>query len=227
MAGPASVSTLMLRNVPLFSALPDEQLSLLARAAGRKSFPHNATVISAGDPSDALYLVVAGRLKVMMSDEEGREVILAILSAGECFGEMSVIDDAPRSATVTAIDPCELVVISKYDFKKCLAENSGIAEGVMKVLVKRLREADNKIGSLALMDVCGRVARLLMEMADTVDGQKVIKRKLAKQDIAKMVGASRETVSRAMKHLQNSGYIELRSGEIHLHAGMLIPVPKA
>ena len=217
----------MLRNVPLFAAMPDEQLSLLARAAGRKSFAHNATVISAGDPSDALYLVVSGRLKVMMSDEEGREVILAILSAGEYFGEMSLIDDAPRSASVTAIEPCELVMISKAEFKKCLAENSEISEAVMKVLVKRLREADNKIGSLALMDVFGRVARLLMEMAETVDGQKVITRKLAKQDIAKMVGASRETVSRVMKHLQSSGYIEIRSGAIYLHAGMLISEAKA
>lgn len=221
MAGPPSVSTLMLRNVPLFSTLPDEQLSLLARAAGRKSFPNNATVISAGDPSDALYMVVSGRLKVMMSDEEGREVILAILSAGECFGEMSLIDDAPRSATVVTIEPCELVTISKIDFKKCVAENSEISDAVMKVLVKRLREADNKIGSLALTDVYGRVARLLMEMADTVDGQKVITKKLAKQDIAKMVGASRETVSRAMKHLQSSGYIEIRSGSMYLHAHLL------
>ena len=123
MAGPASVSTLLLRNVPLFSALPEGQLTLLTRVVGRKSYPRNSTIINAGDPTDALYIVISGRLKVMMSDDEGREVILAILGQGEFFGEMGLIDEAPRSATVIAIEPCELLTINKMDFKKCLAEN--------------------------------------------------------------------------------------------------------
>ena len=207
MAGPASVSTLLLRNVPLFSGLPEGQLALLTRVVGRKAYPRNTTIIAAGDPTDALYIVISGRLKVMMSDDEGREVILAILGQGEFFGEMGLIDEAPRSATVIAIEPCELLTISKLDFKKCLAENFEIGVGVMKGLVKRLREADKKIGSLALMDVYGRVARLLMEMAETVDGQRVVVKKLPKQDIAKMIGASREMVSRVMKGLEVDGYI--------------------
>ena len=153
MAGPASVSTLLLRNVPLFAALPEGQLTLLTRVVGRKSYPRNSTIINAGDPTDALYIVISGRLKVMMSDDEGREVILAILGQGEFFGEMGLIDEAPRSATVIAIEPCELLTINKMDFKKCLAENFEIGVGVMKGLVKRLREAGKKIGSLALMVV--------------------------------------------------------------------------
>jgi CRP/FNR family cyclic AMP-dependent transcriptional regulator len=227
MAGPASVSTLLLRNVPLFSTLPEGQLSLLTRVVGRKSHPRNSTIINAGDPTDALYIVISGRLKVMMSDDEGREVILAILGQGEFFGEMGLIDEAPRSATVIAIEPCELLTINKMDFKKCLAENFEIAVGVMKGLVKRLREADKKIGSLALMDVYGRVARLLMEMAETVDGQRVVTKKLPKQDIAKMIGASREMVSRVMKDLQTSGHIEVKSGAIFLHEAMLMSEARA
>jgi CRP/FNR family cyclic AMP-dependent transcriptional regulator len=216
-----------LRNVPLFSTLPEGQLSLLTRVVGRKSYPRNSTIINAGDPTDALYIVISGRLKVMMSDDEGREVILAILGQGEFFGEMGLIDEAPRSATVIAIEPCELLTINKMDFKKCLAENFEIAVGVMKGLVKRLREADKKIGSLALMDVYGRVARLLMEMAETVDGQRVVTKKLPKQDIAKMIGASREMVSRVMKDLQTSGHIEVKSGAIFLHEAMLMSEARA
>jgi len=227
MAGPASVSTLLLRNVPLFTVLPESQLQLLTRVVGRKTCPRNTTIIAAGDPTDALYIVISGRLKVMMSDDEGREVILAILSQGEFFGEMGLIDEAPRSATVIAIEPCELLMISKIDFKKCLQENFDISMGVMRGLVKRLREADKKIGSLALMDVYGRVARLLMEMSETIDGQRVVTKKLPKQDIAKMIGASREMVSRVMKDLQTSGYIEVKAGAIYLRESLLVSEARA
>jgi CRP/FNR family cyclic AMP-dependent transcriptional regulator len=227
MAGPASVSTLLLRNVPLFTILPEGQLQLLTRVVGRKSYPRNSTIISAGDPTDALFIVISGRLKVMMSDDEGREVILAILSQGEFFGEMGLIDEAPRSATVIAIEPCELLTISKVDFKKCLQENFDICMGVMRGLVKRLREADKKIGTLALMDVYGRVARLLMEMSETIDGQRVVTKKLPKQDIAKMIGASREMVSRVMKDLQTSGYIEVKAGSIFLRESLLMSEARA
>lgn len=227
MAGPASVSTLLLRNVPLFSVLPEAQLTMLTRVVGRKSYPRSSTIIAAGDVTDALYIVISGRLKVMMSDDEGREVILAILGQGEFFGEMGLVDDEPRSATVIAIEPCELLTIARIDFKKCLAENFDIAMGVMRGLVKRLREADRKIGSLALMDVYGRVARLLMEMAENVDGQMVVTKKLPKQDIAKMIGASREMVSRVMKDLQTSGYIEVRAGAIFLHDNLLVQDARA
>jgi len=221
MAGPANVSTLLLRNVPLFSVLPESQLGLLTSLVSRKSFPRHATIISAGDTTDNLYVIISGRLKVMMSDDEGREVILAIMGAGEFFGEMGLLDDSPRSATVVTLESCELLTLSKHDFKKRLEENFELTMTVMRELVKRLRDADRKIGSLALMDVYGRVARLLLEMADTVDGKKVITKKLAKQDIAKMIGASREMVSRVMKDLQTGGYIEVRGNTIILQDNLL------
>lgn len=216
MAVQSSVSTLLLRNVPLFAALQESQLALLTGAVSRRSFPRGTTVIAAGDTTDSLYVVISGRLKVMMSDDEGREVILTMLGPNEYFGEMGLIDDSPRSASVIALEACELLALSKRDFRNCLAENFEMTMTVMRGLVKRLREADGKIGSLALMDVYGRVARLLLEMAETIDGQKVVTRKIAKQDIAKMIGASREMVSRVMKDLQASGYMEVRGKAIYL-----------
>jgi len=216
------VSPLMLRNVPLFSLLSEGQLQLLTRVLSRKSFPKNSAVIAAGDPTDALYIVISGRLKVIMSDNEGREVILANLSQGEFFGEMGLLDQAPRSATVTTMEPCELLTITRTDFTKCLQGNFDLTMNVIRGLVKRLREADKKIGSLALMDVYGRVARLLLEMAETVDGQKVVTKKLTKQDMAKTIGASREMVSRVMKELQTSGHIEVRAHEILLRDSLVL-----
>ena len=221
MAGPASVSTLLLRNVPLFAVLPESQLNVLTSMVTRKTFSRGTTIITAGGPTDSLYIVISGRLKVMMSDDEGREVILAILGSNEFFGEMSLVDDSPRSASVVAIEACELLSLAKRDFNKCLEDNFEMAMTVMRGLVKRLREADQKIGSLALMDVYGRVARLLLEMSEEVNGEPIVVKKLAKQDIAKMIGASREMVSRVMKDLQSGGYIEVRPEGIVLRDNIL------
>ena len=221
MAGPASVSTLLLRNVPLFAVLPESQLNVLTSMVTRKTFSRGTTIITAGGPTDSLYIVLSGRLKVMMSDDEGREVILAILGSNEFFGEMSLVDDSPRSASVVAIEACELLSLAKRDFNKCLEDNFEMAMTVMRGLVKRLREADQKIGSLALMDVYGRVARLLLEMSEDVNGERIVVKKLAKQDIAKMIGASREMVSRVMKDLQSGGYIEVRPEGIVLRDNIL------
>jgi CRP/FNR family cyclic AMP-dependent transcriptional regulator len=221
MAYPAKVSTTLLRNVPLFAGLDEAQLTVLARVTERKSFGRNATIIRAGDPTNSLYIVINGRLKVLISDEQGREVILSLLGPGEVFGEMGLLDDSPRSANVVAQEACELLSISKADFKRSLAENSDLSLMVMRGLVKRLREADRKISSLALMDVYGRVARLLLEIAEDIDGEKVVVKKLSKQDIAKMIGASREMVSRVMKDLQLSGYLEVRGRSIILHDNVL------
>ena len=217
------VSTAVLKTVPLFTSFPEEQLRMLSTMITRKSAPRSTTIMAGGDPTDSLYIVLSGRLKVMMSDEDGKEVILSILGPGEFFGEMGLIDDAPRSASVVAIEACELLAINRRDFKKCLAENFEMAMAVMRGLVRRLREADRKIGSLALLDVYGRVARLLLDMAETVDGQKMVTKRLPKQDIAKMIGASREMVSRVMKDLQTGGYIEMRGSTIVLRDTIMLP----
>ena len=219
----AQVSTAVLRAVPLFASCPDEQLHTLTPVVARKSVARGAVVLAAGDLTDSLYIVLSGRLKVMMSDTEGKEVILSILGPGEFFGEMGLIDDSPRSASVVAIEPCELLSISKRDFKQSLAENFEMSMAVMRGLVRRLRDADRKIGSLALLDVYGRVARLLLDMSETVNGQKMVTKRLPKQDIAKMIGASREMVSRVMKDLQMGGYIEMRGSSILLRDSIMLP----
>ena len=220
---PATVSTAVLKAVPLFASFPEEQLRMLATAVTRRSASRSTIIMAGGDPIDCLYIVLSGRLKVMMGDADGKEVILSLIGPGEFFGEMGLIDDSPRSASVIAIEPCELLSITKRDFRKCLAENFEMAMTVMRGLVRRLREADRKIGSLALLDVYGRVARLLLDMSENVNGQKVVTKRLPKQDIAKMIGASREMVSRVMKDLQMGGYIEVRGSTIVLRDSIMLP----
>ena len=222
LSGISSVSTALLRNVPLLSVLSEDELALLSRVVARKSYARGSMILGAGDPTDSLYILISGRIKVFMSDLDGKEVILSILGPNEFFGEMGLIDNSPRSANVVALEPCELICISEPDFKRCLADNFDMAMTVMRGLVKRLREADNQIGSLALMDVFGRVARLLLETAEVIDGEKVVTKKLSKQDIARMIGASREMVSRVMKHLQEAGYIEVRADTIVIRENILL-----
>src|SRR5207247_1519363 len=189
-----TVSTAVLKAVPLFASFPEDQLRMLTTMVTRRSASRSTTIMAGGDATDSLYIVLSGRLRMMMSDSDGKEVILSILGPGEFFGEMGLIDDEPRSASVVTIEPCELLSISKRDFKKCLVDNSEMSMAVMRGLVRRLREADRKIGSLALLDVYGRVARLLLDMAENVNGEKVVTKRLPKQDIAKMIGASHEMV---------------------------------
>lgn len=210
------VSVTALRTFAMFSGLTESSLEPIARASIMRRIPRGATVVRAGDRTDFVYLVLSGSLKVLVSDEEGREVILSMLGPGELFGEMGVLDENPRSATVVALAASDLVVISKADFKRCLYENFDVTMYILRNLVQRLRVADRKIESLALMDVYGRVARLLLEMAEEVNGQKVVNRRISKQDIAKMIGASREMVSRVMKDLNVQGLIEEGDGRILL-----------
>ena len=215
-AAATTVSSTVLKTVPLFAGFQNEQLRALVSVVTHRSVPRASTIMAAGDPIDSLYIIVSGRLKVMMGEANGKEVILSILGPGEFFGEIGLIDDSPRSASVVSIEPCELLSVTKHDFRKCLADNFEMSMTLMRGLARRLREADRKIGSLAMLDVYGRVARLLLDMSEVVNGEKVVTKKLPKQDIAKMVGASREMVSGVMKDLQMSGYIEIRGSTIVL-----------
>jgi CRP/FNR family cyclic AMP-dependent transcriptional regulator len=206
----------VLRALPIFETLDDECLKPLMRVAMLRAIPRNTVVLSAGDSTDNIYFVLSGALKVQVSDEDGREVILSKLGPGELFGEMGVLDDHPRSATVLAVESSQVVVMGKADFKQCLVDNPDVSLFIMRNLTKRLRMADRNIESLALLDVYGRVARLLLESAENVDGRKVVTQKLTKQDIGKMIGASREMVSRVMRDLAVQGLIEERDGQLIL-----------
>jgi CRP/FNR family cyclic AMP-dependent transcriptional regulator len=211
-----SVSTTVLKSVPIFAAFGEDQLRALAPSFMRRSAARATVIVAEGDQVDYLYIVISGRLKVMMGEADGKEAILGFIAPGEIFGEMGLIDDGPRSASVVAIEPCELLLLTKRAFRQCMAENYDAAMAVMRVLVRRLRGADRKIGSLAMLDVYGRVARLLLDMSENVNGQRIVARRLTKQDIAKMIGASREAVSLVMKDLELNGYFEVRGSTIVL-----------
>ena len=201
------LSLVVLRNVPLFSGLDETELERLSRVATRRRAWRGDQVVRAGESADALLILLTGRAKVTYFDEEGREIILAWLGPGEFFGEMGLIDGSPRSASVVAVEPCELLAIGKSEFQRCMQENFQVAQKLMQILVRRLREADRNIESLALLDVYGRVASLLLDMSEDENGKRVVRQKISKQDMARMIGASREMVSKVMRDLELGGYI--------------------
>lgn len=201
------LSLVVLRNVPLFSGLDESELQRLSQVAVRRRAGRNEQVVRAGEDAESLIVLLTGRAKVTNFDEEGREIILAWLGPGEFFGEMGLIDGSPRSASVVAVEPCELLAIGKSEFQRCMQENFQVAQKLMQILVRRLREADRNIESLALLDVYGRVARLLLDMSEDENGKRVVRQKISKQDMARMIGASREMVSKVMRDLELGGYI--------------------
>jgi CRP/FNR family cyclic AMP-dependent transcriptional regulator len=200
-----------LRNVPLFAELDETELDKLSKVSSRKRVERGAFVVHSGDSTDSLYILLSGRAKVTNVDGEGREIILAWLGQGEFFGEMGLIDGSPRSANVVATEMCELLILSKEAFQRCMQDNFQVAQRLMQILVHRLREADRNIESLALLDVYGRVARLLLELSEEENGRRVVKKKISKQDMARMIGASREMVSKVMRDLELSGFIVTES----------------
>ena len=206
----------ILKNVPLFSSFSDQQLAYLLPAVQHRRFPRGSYVIRAGEETDALYIILAGRAKVLIPDDDGNEVILSVIGPNEFFGEMGLLDDQPRSASVETLEACEMLRISRSAFMNCLKDNFDAAMLIIRNLVKRLREADRKIESLALIDVYGRVARLLIEMAQPVDGQWIIEKAPPKQEIARMIGASREMVSRVVKDLNEKGVIRADKRKIYV-----------
>jgi CRP/FNR family transcriptional regulator, cyclic AMP receptor protein len=199
----------LIRRVPLFSMLTPSQAESVAEAVIKRRFKRGELIVEQGKKSNALFIILTGRSRVLTTDTRGREVILANLSPGDYIGEMSLIDNEPHSASVRAEVQTDVLMLGRVEFARCLPENTSMAYAVMKGLVQRLRHADRKIESLALMDVYGRVARALIEASETdAEGQCVIRDKVSRQDLAKMVGASREMVSRVMKDLEERGYIE-------------------
>ncbi len=200
----------LLRRVPLFSLLTVAQAEVISGAVIKRRFKRGEALVEQGHKSNALFILLTGRARVMTSDSRGREVILATLSQGDYLGEMSIIDNEPHSATVRAEVQTDVLMLGRTEFARCLTENASMSLVVMRGLVKRLRHADRKIESLALLDVYGRVAHALLDFAvPDAQGQLVIKEKISRQDLAKMVGASREMVSRVMKDLEERGFIEV------------------
>lgn len=201
----------LIRRVPLFSMLTPAQAEALAGAVGKRRFKRGEFIVEQGKKCESLFIILAGRARVVVTDRRDREVILATLHPGDYLGEMSLIDHEPHSATVEAEVQTDALVLGGEDFHRCLLENHSTMSAVLKGLVQRLRSADRKIESLALMNVYGRVANVLLEsVPPNADNIRVIRDKISRQDIAKMVGASREMVSRVMKDFEEQGFIETR-----------------
>lgn len=198
----------LIRRVPLFSMLTNDQAQGIADSVVKRRFRRSELVVEQGQKSNSLFILLTGRARVLTADSRGREVILAVLQSGDYVGEMSLIDNEPHSATVRAEVQTDMLVLGRAEFVKCLPENSTLSYSILRGLVHRLRNADRQIESLALLDVYGRVARTLLDMAEEVGTSKVIRGKVSRQDLAKVVGASREMVSRVMKDLEERGIVE-------------------
>ena len=183
-----------------------EELRAISAHAQTRAFPKNAVVLNEGDNTDSLYIILEGRVKAFVSDADGKEVVLSTQSTGEYFGEM-VLDEGPRSASIMTLEPSRFLVVPKTDFKDFLVKNPAFAVRVIEKLIHRVRALTENVKSLALMDVYGRVARLLLELAKESDGKLAISERLTQKDIASRVGASREMVSLILKDLETGGYI--------------------
>lgn len=197
----------MLTQVPLFSGLSDTEIQPVLSHATKKTIAKNTIIITEGDLSVSLYVILSGKVKVFLQDNEGREVVLNSQEAGEYFGELALIDDEPRSASVMTLEKSTFLVISKEEFKQVLCNHPDIAFGLIKGLVLRLRCLTENVKDLALTDVYGRVSKLLSGLARAQAGKRVIENCLTQQEIANRVGASREMVGRILRDLTTGGYI--------------------
>ncbi len=199
---------------PSFLGMQDEELHSLSAHAKLQSYPRNKIVVHEGDRTDSVYVIHSGRVKVFLYGRNGKEIDLNVLGPGEYFGEM-VLDAGPRSASVMTLEPSQFFIIPQPVFREFVIKHPEFAMRLIKTLIHRTRGLLNNVRSLASLDVYGRVARLLLDLAlEDEDGKLAIVGKLTKQEIANRVGASREMISRVFKDLSTGGYIELEKGRI-------------
>jgi len=196
----------LLKELELFSELSDRELQDVAALAQVRKLETDTTVFHEGDPSDQIFVVVNGRVKIVTTSSDGKEFILSVLGAGQVFGEMGLLEEAPRSASVSTITEVELLVIKHDDFDHLLKTSPGISRKLMAILSRRLRRANSKMESLAYMDVAGRLARYLLDMAldhgQRIGNGWVVVRRPTHSDIAHSIGTSRETVSRLINEFE-------------------------
>ena len=204
----------MLHHVQLFRSLAPSETVLLTDHSTTRTYPANTVLITEGDTTDSLYVILDGEVKVYVSDANGKEAILNLMGPGEYFGELALLDDSPRSASVVTMSPTKVMIISKSDFKRCLASNPDLAFNMIRSLTQQVRSLTDSVKNLALMDVYGRVAHMLLDLAKEKDGRQIIEQRLTHQDIASMVGSSREMVSRILKDLSTGGYITVNKSTI-------------
>lgn len=210
----------LLRTVPIFADLSEADLDKLSGLALRKHYPKDGVVFFENEAGDTLFMVAQGRIKVTILGDDGREIILSVLGSGEYFGEMALLDNEPRSATAIAAEDSELLSLSRADFEGVLALNPAMMMILIKVLTSRLRHANHQISTLALLDVYGRVARVIVELGRE-DGKRLKDGRISfqrptHQEIANRIGTTRETVTRMLKDLQRQSLIKVTGREIVL-----------
>ena len=211
----------ILKQIPLFSTLKDEELKAINRLSLTKKCSKDTIILLEKEEGDTLFIIIRGKVKVTTFSETGKEVIFSLLKEGDFFGDMSLLDGNPRSATVISIEDSELRLIRRNDFKNLIKKHPGIALKLLEELTSRLRKADERIESLAILDVTGRVAGILLQLANergekSIDGV-LIKSRPTHQELANMAGTSRETVTRVLKQLEIKKYISVNGKDITIH----------
>ncbi len=199
-----------------FAALDERELRTLSDHATVQTYPKNTVVVNEGDSTDAVFIIKTGRVKVFLRGKDDKELVLNFHGPGEYFGELA-LNDAPRSASVVTLERTTVLIIPKPDFKHFLSANSDFALRLINRLMGRVRLLTENVRNLALLDVYGRVARLLLDLAVERDGRLIIVEKLSQKDIADRVGASREMISRIFKDLVAGGYVEVQQRRITIN----------
>jgi CRP/FNR family transcriptional regulator, cyclic AMP receptor protein len=197
-------------------ALTPAELEEISRHGTPREFRARTVLMSEGDETDNLYIILEGRVRAYVSDSDGREAVLSVMGPGEYFGELA-FDEGPRSASVITLEPCRLLVVPREDFVEFVKRSPTFAVHFINRLIGRIRTLTNNVRSLALMDAYGRVARLLLESAVTENGAQFIPEKLTQAEIASRVGCSREMVSRIFKDLVQGRYISIEPDRIVIH----------
>ncbi len=208
----------LLRTVPIFAELSEADIASLARLTSRRSCPKDTVVFFENEEGDTFFCIVDGRIKVTILGDDGREVILSVLGRGDFFGEMALLDNEPRSATAIAVEDTELLSLHRNDFQSVLSDNRSIMSALIKVLAARLRRANHQISTLALLDVYGRVARVIVDTArdegKRLKDGRIAFRRATHQEIANRIGTTRETVTRMLKDLERQGLIHIEGKEV-------------
>ncbi|MDH3690761.1 MAG: Crp/Fnr family transcriptional regulator [Gammaproteobacteria bacterium] len=207
----------MLKDIPFFSGLSESDLEIISSHATTKTFPKNSIIVNEGDETNSLYVILSGRVKIYLSDEEGKEIILGFASSGEHFGELALLDSEPRSASVMTLENSNLLIISKGDFIDCLTKNPEISIALINQLIHRIRALTENVKSLALNNVYRRIVSTLLHLAVKRADDLLVVQKITQQDLANMVGASREMVSRILKDLSAGGYITIERKTITIN----------
>ena len=201
-----------LKYIPLFSELTDAELKEIVKLAARQVYKKDNMILIEEEIGSTMFIILDGRVKISRISDDGREVILSILSEGDFFGEMSILDGQNRSANVVTLDDSKIMVIRREDFLQMLHDYPQIAINLLKELAGRLRRSDAQIKSLSLQNATGKVASTLLRIADDSGkihlGQVEIPRLPPQQDLANMAGTSRETISRVLKALTKQGYLK-------------------